>query len=76
MTTFNPYLDSFEKSMLNYIWIEIWKWEDWKWYIKDWNWKWQETRSWKKYKKNKTEILKEWDTGFDRYIISKYVLKE
>lgn len=58
MTKFNPYKDSFEKSMMNHIWINIWKWKDWKWFLNDEYW-----------------TTKEWEEEFDRYIISKYVLK-
>ena len=59
MTNFNPYLDSFEKNMMNHIWITMWIWEDWKWFLNYESW-----------------ITKEWEEEFDRYIISKYVLKK
>ena len=59
MTNFNPYLDSFEKNMMNHIWITMWIWEDWKWFLNDESW-----------------ITKEGEEEFDRYIISKYVLKK
>ena len=59
MTKFNPYMDSFEENMMKYLWIEIWIWQDWKWFLNDEYW-----------------ITKEWAEEFDRYIISKYVLKK
>ena len=60
MTNFEPYMDSFEENMMKHIGIEIWIWKDWKWYKRS----------------KKHWIIKEWSLKFDRYIISKYVLKE
>ena len=77
MSTFDPYWDNtLAKNIDKYMWFIIWIWGDWKWFIQRWNWKWQETRAWKKYKKYKIEIFKQWDTKFDRYIIWMFVLKE
>ena len=77
MTTFDPYWDNtLAENIDKYMWFIIWVWEDWKWFIQRWNWKWEETRAWKKYKKDKIEIFKQWDTKFDRYIIWMFVLKE